>query len=205
LHSVQTVAGGTEQLAASIGEISRSMSSSQYAVEQAFGQSVQVGENAAKLTDAAQAMNGIVDLIRDVAGQINLLALNATIEAARAGDAGKGFAVVASEVKNLANQSARATEQISKEIEGIQATSSEVANAIARIRQSVGEVRDFVTAAASAVEEQNAVTASISSDMQNASSFVSSVSQSIGGISSAIAQVADAVSKTKEAANVLVK
>jgi PAS domain S-box-containing protein len=205
LYSVQTVAAGTEQLAASIGEIARSMSSSQSAVDQAFEQSVQVGENAAKLTDAAQAMNGIVDLIRDVAGQINLLALNATIEAARAGDAGKGFAVVASEVKNLANQSARATEQISKEIEAIQATSSEVASAIVYIRRSVGEVRDFVTAAASAVEEQNSVTASISSDMQNASSFVSTVSHSIGGISSAIALVAGAVSKTKEAANILVK
>jgi len=205
LQSVETVAGGTEQLAASIGEISRSMSASQSAVQQAFEQSVQVGDNATKLTDAAQAMNGIVDLIRDVAGQINLLALNATIEAARAGDAGKGFAVVASEVKNLANQSARATEQISQEIEAIQATSSEVADAIVNIRRSVGEVRDFVTAAASAVEEQNAVTASIAADMQNAASFVSSVSQSIGGISSAIAQVAGAVGKTKEAANVLVK
>jgi len=205
LESVQTVAGGTEQLAASIGEISRSMSSSQFAVEQAFEQSVKVGDNASKLTDATQAMNGIVDLIRDVAGQINLLALNATIEAARAGDAGKGFAVVASEVKNLANQSARATEQISKEIEGIQVTSSDVAGAIANIRRSVGEVREFVTAAASAVEEQNSVTASIASDMQNAASFVSSVSHSIAGISSAISEVAGAVHKTKEAANVLVK
>jgi methyl-accepting chemotaxis protein len=97
-------------------------------------------------------MNGIVGLIQNIAGQINLLALNATIEAARAGEAGKGFAVVASEVKNLVNQAAKATEQISREIDGVQSTSGEVVTALYTIRDAIETVREHVTVTASAVE-----------------------------------------------------
>ena len=205
LSNVQTVAAGAEELAASIGEISESMAKSRSSADQAFEQAVTVGQSTGKLTSAAQAMNGIVDLIRNIAGQINLLALNATIEAARAGEAGKGFAVVASEVKNLANQSAQATEQISREIDGIQGTSIEVAGSVDTIRNAIGTVREYVTATASAVEEQNAVTRSMSANMQSASAAVSTVSASIGGISSAVTQVGQAVAKTKQAAKVLVR
>jgi PAS domain S-box-containing protein len=205
LSNVQTVAAAAEQLAASINEISESMSKSRASVDQAFERSVAVGESTGKLTAAAQAMNGIVDLIRNIANQINLLALNATIEAARAGEAGKGFAVVASEVKNLANQSARATEQISQEIDGIQVTSTEVATALSAIRDAIGVVREYVTGTASAVEEQNAVTRSMSANMQSASAAVSTVTGNISGISSAVTQVAQAVTKTRQAAEVLVR
>jgi PAS domain S-box-containing protein len=205
LSSVQTVAAATEQLAASINEISQSMVQSRASVEQAFERAVAVSENTGKLTAATQAMNGIVDLIRNIANQINLLALNATIEAARAGEAGKGFAVVASEVKNLANQSARATEQISKEIDGVQVTSTEVAGALIAIRDAIGMVRDYVTVTASAVEEQNAVTRDMSANMQSASAAVSTVSANIRGISSAVTQVGQAVTKTRKAAEVLVR
>jgi PAS domain S-box-containing protein len=203
--NVQSVAASAEQLAASIGEISQSMSKSRSATESAFEQIVTVGKNTETLAQAAQAMNGIVGLIRSVASQINLLALNATIESARAGEAGKGFAVVASEVKNLAVQAAKATEQISTEIEGIQTTSSSVAGALGAIRDAVTTVRESVTLTASAVEEQSAVTRGMSANMQSASGAVSTVSANITEISAAVLQAAQAVAKTKEAARVLVR
>ncbi len=204
-NNVQSVAASAEELAASIAEISQSMSKSRTATESAFEQIVSVGRNTETLAQAAQAMNGIVGLIRSVASQINLLALNATIESARAGDAGKGFAVVASEVKNLAVQAAKATEQISTEIEAIQTTSSSVAGALAAIRDAVTTVRESVTLTAAAVEEQSAVTRGMSASMQNASGAVSTVSANIVEISSAVLQAASAVSKTKEAARVLAR
>ena len=150
-------------------------------------------------------MNGIVGLIRSVASQINLLALNATIESARAGEAGKGFAVVASEVKNLAVQAAKATEQISAEITGIQTTSVAVADALGAIRDAVTMVRDSVTVTAAAVEEQSAVTRDMSANMHNASTSVHTVSNNITEIAAAVLAAGQAVSKTKEAARVLAR
>jgi PAS domain S-box-containing protein len=205
LARVQTVAAGTGQLASSINEIAGNMARTQGAADQAFQRAIAVGDITNRLAAATRQMNGIVDLIRNVAGQINLLALNATIEAARAGEAGKGFAVVASEVKDLANQSASATAQISREIEGMQATSLEVAEATETICEAIKNVREFVTSAASAVEEQNAVTGSISADMQTMADTVATTSHSIHGMSSAFSQVAQAVAKTKQAATVLVR
>ncbi len=201
--NVQAVATSAEELAASIGEISQSMLKSRSATENAFEQIISVGKNTETLATAAQAMNGIVGLIRTVASQINLLALNATIESARAGEAGKGFAVVASEVKNLAVQASRATEQISSEIEGIQATSRDVAGGLGAIRDAVTTVRDNVAVTASAVEEQSAVTRGMSTNMQSASHAVSTISANITEISSAVLQAAQAMAKTKEAAAVL--
>ncbi len=203
--NVQSVAASAEELATSIEEIARSMATSRTATDDAFEQIMKVGENTETLAKAAQAMNGIVDLIRSVASQINLLALNATIESARAGEAGKGFAVVASEVKNLANQAAKATEQIAREIQEIQETSSVVANALGAIRDAIATVRESVTLTASAVEEQNAVTREMSSNMQNASGSVTTVSSNVIEISAAVRQAAQAVAKTKEAARVLVR
>ena len=203
--NVQMVAASAEELAASISEISESMTKSRIATDSAFDRTVDAGGSTEKLNNAAQAMNGIVGLIQNIAGQINLLALNATIEAARAGEAGKGFAVVASEVKNLANQAAKATEQISREIDGVQSTSQEVVTALATIREAIGTVRDHVTGTASAVEEQSAVTRGMSANMQSASASVATVSLNIREISEAVSQAADAVVKTKEAAKVLVR
>ena len=203
--NVQAVAASAEQLASSIGEISQSMATSRAATESAFEQAVAVGRSTETLANAAQAMTGIVGLIRDIASQINLLALNATIEAARAGEAGKGFAVVASEVKNLAIQAANATERISTEIDGIQVTSTEVAAALGSIRNAVTTVRESVTLTASAVEEQSAVTRSMSVSMQSASGSVSTVSANIGQISAAVMEASNAVAKTREAAEILVR
>lgn len=201
--NVNSVAESAEQLAASISEISRTMTKSREATEHAAGQILSAGKNTDALAQAAQAMNGIVGLIRNIASQINLLALNATIESARAGEAGKGFAVVASEVKNLAVQAARATEQIAREIEGIQATSTEVVGALTAIRAAVTTVQDSVMLTASAVEEQSVVTRDMSANMQSASGSVATVSTSIQEITDAIVQAGQAVNRTKDAARVL--
>jgi PAS domain S-box-containing protein len=204
-ENVQAVASGASELAASVDEIARSMVQSRDAVDSVFERAQAAEASTQRLTAAAQAMNGIVAMIQNIAGQINLLALNATIEAARAGEAGRGFAVVASEVKNLANQAARATDQISTEIDGIQNTSGQVAGALDAIRDAVKSVRELVTTTASAVEEQSAVTRGMSDNMQRVSKAVDTVSSNVGNITSAVREVAQAVNKTKEAAEVLVR
>jgi methyl-accepting chemotaxis protein len=115
-------------------------------------------------------MSGIVEMIGDITGQINLLALNATIESARAGDAGRGFAVVASEVKNLANQAKQATDKIGLEIGGLNEISVEVVNALNAIKQEIQNVSEYVTSTAAAVEEQSTVASEMSTSMQRAAS-----------------------------------
>jgi len=203
--AVQTVATSAEQLAGAAAEITESMARSRQATESAAEQTQAIGRTVESLAGAAQAMTGIVGLIRDVASQINLLALNATIEAARAGEAGKGFAVVAGEVKNLAIQAAKATEQITTEIERLQATSSEVADAVGTIREAVAVVRDSVAVTASAIEEQSAVTRTMSETMRHAAGTVETVSSNIGEIVGAVAGTREAVERTREAARALVR
>ncbi|MCR6631953.1 MAG: PAS domain-containing methyl-accepting chemotaxis protein [Magnetospirillum sp.] len=203
--NVQMVASAAEELAASVNEISQRMSQSRAASDGAFDRVAAAGASTQRLADAALAMGGIVSMIQNIAGQINLLALNATIESARAGEAGRGFAVVANEVKNLANQAARATEQISTEIEAVQSVSGDVVQALTDIRTSIESVREFVAATASAVDEQSAVTRDMSANMQNASAAVSVISQNISDISTAALQAEGAVGKTKEAAQILAR
>lgn len=203
--NVQTVADRAEDLVGSIGDIAQSMARARTATESAVERTLTAATSTERLSAAGQAMNGIVGLINSIAGQINLLALNATIEAARAGDAGRGFAVVASEVKNLANQAARATEQISAEIDGLQATSSEVVLALADIRDVVSTVRDHVAGTASAIEAQSTVTRAMSTNMQTAAAAVAEVEGSILAITGAVDQVQGAVGRTKQAAEVLVR
>ncbi|WP_238307252.1 methyl-accepting chemotaxis protein, partial [Methylobacterium gregans] len=131
--------------------------------------------------------------------------LNATIEAARAGEAGRGFAVVASEVKALADQAARATEQINTEISNVQAVSHEVVGALGSIRGSVSVMRETVVATAAAIEEQSAVTRDLAENMQSASGAVTSITGSIGSIAAAVDQVSAAVNTTRDAAKVLAR
>jgi methyl-accepting chemotaxis protein len=203
--NVQMVASATEQMAASIREISASMAKSKRATDSAYDNTVAADRATGRLSEAATAMGGIVEVIESIASQINLLALNATIEAARAGEAGRGFAVVATEVKNLANQAASATAQITKEIEGVQGVAGDVIGALTAIKASIDAVRDYVTTTASAIEEQSAVTGDMSSNMQSAAGGVASISASIGEISAAVGQTAQAIAKTREAAVVLAR
>ncbi|HLN22857.1 MAG TPA: methyl-accepting chemotaxis protein, partial [Patescibacteria group bacterium] len=138
------------------------------------------------LSDAADRIGEVVKMINDIASQTNLLALNATIEAARAGDAGKGFAVVAGEVKNLANQTARATEDIQAQVAAIQAETGKAVLAIGGIAQTISSVNQFTVGIASAVEEQGAATQEIARNVQQAATGTAAVSRSIGQVMGAI-------------------
>lgn len=183
---VQTVASAAEEFEASAREIAQSMVTSRSEVATVAEEALKADESTQKLTDAAEAMGNIVQMIQDIAGQINLLALNATIESARAGDAGKGFAVVASEVKSLANQVAKATDDIGCEITSMQTIAVEVVERLTGIKSAVDSVEASVTTAAGAVEEQTASTGEMSSNMQSVSTAVSEVNESLAGISKAV-------------------
>jgi methyl-accepting chemotaxis protein len=165
---METVAAGAEELNASVREISEAMTKSRGTAISAVGEVEAADTQAQRLNEAAQSMSGIVELIGNITGQINLLALNATIESARAGEAGRGFAVVASEVKNLANQAKQATDKIGKEIENLNGISGDVVGALNKIKQAIQSVAEYVTTTAAAVEEQSTVTAEMSSNMQRA-------------------------------------
>jgi methyl-accepting chemotaxis protein len=204
-ENVQSVAAAAEELSASVGEISESMARSRTVTDSAFDQASAAGAYTRKLTDAAGAMTGIVALIQNIASQINLLALNATIESARAGEAGRGFAVVAQEVKSLANQAAKATEQITAEINGVQSISGDVVSALESIRSSIETMRDHVITTLAAVEDQSALARDMSANMHNAASSVTTISTNVTSISAAVTQVSDAVSTTREATRVLAR
>jgi methyl-accepting chemotaxis protein len=166
---IASVAEGSEEMSASIREISETMTKSKANAATATGRIDAADHQAQKLNDAAQAMSGIVELIGNITGQINLLALNATIESARAGEAGRGFAVVASEVKNLANQAKHATDTISKEIEALNGVAGDVAGSLTAIKAAIAGVNEFIASTAAAVEEQSIVTQEMSTNMQRAS------------------------------------
>lgn len=165
---MESIAAGAEELNASVQEIATSMQRSKETTGEAFDLVLAANQSTAAMNDAASAMGNILEVITGITGQINLLALNATIESARAGEAGKGFAVVANEVKNLATQARKATEQISTSIDGMQATSGQVAGALAEIRMAMQKVQEFVASTAAAVEEQSAVAGDMSNNMQRA-------------------------------------
>ncbi len=203
--NVQVMASSAEELAASVREIADTMAKSKSATEAAHSQTSVADQATQRLSETSRSMAGITGLIHNIAGQINLLALNATIESARAGDAGKGFAVVASEVKSLARQATDATDQISREIAGLQAVSAEVVAALAAIEASIGAVREYVVDTASAVEQQSMVTRSMAASMQDAAKTVSALNDNMTEISAAVAQVAQVVGSTKQAAQVLAR
>jgi methyl-accepting chemotaxis protein len=172
---MESVASGAEELNASVREISEAMTKSKETAVGAVERVSAADAQAQRLTDAAQAMSGIVEMINNITGQINLLALNATIESARAGEAGRGFAVVASEVKSLANQAKQATDKIGEEIASLNAISGDVAGALTAIKQAITAVSEYVTSTAAAVEEQSTVTNEMSTSMQRAAAEAAAI------------------------------
>ncbi|PWC88220.1 methyl-accepting chemotaxis protein [Azospirillum sp. TSO5] len=193
--SVNTVAGATEELSSSIGEIGRQVSASNDVANQAVTEAAKTNEVMNGLVRAANEVGEVVSLINSIAGQTNLLALNATIEAARAGEHGKGFAVVASEVKGLANQTARATDDIQKKIAEIQQATNVAVVAIRDIGHVIGEMTSISSAIAAAVEEQGAATRDISANVHQAAQGAQAVSVNVAGASEA---TTDAGAKANE-------
>lgn len=172
---MESVAAGAEELNASVREISEAMTKSRNTANDAVSKVEGADSQAQRLSAATDAMGGIVELIGNITGQINLLALNATIESARAGEAGRGFAVVASEVKNLANQAKQATDKIGHEIGNLNGISTDVVGALVEIKRAIQNVSEYVTSTAAAVEEQSTVTSEMSASMQRAANEAASI------------------------------
>jgi methyl-accepting chemotaxis protein len=208
--NVQTVASAAEQLAASIAEISRQVSESTRIASAAVSEASRTNTTVESLAASANRIGEVVRLINDIAGQTNLLALNATIEAARAGEAGKGFAVVASEVKNLASQTAKATEEIGGQIAAVQGETGRVVEAIRAIGGTIETISGIAASIAAAVEQQGAATAEIARNVQQAaagtgavSANIVSVNEAASGSGAAAAQVQGASAELSRGAETL--
>jgi methyl-accepting chemotaxis protein len=201
--NVQTVAAAAEELSSSITEISRQVVHSTEIAQAAADEAERTNTTVESLSAAGQKIGEVVELINNIAGQTNLLALNATIEAARAGDAGKGFAVVASEVKSLANQTARATEDISSQITDIQSVTRETVTAIDSIRSTIGKINEITSGIASAVEEQGAATQEISRNIVQASEGTREVTTNITDVTQAASESGAAATQVLHSASEL--
>lgn len=201
--SVQTVAAASEELVASIQEISRQVQVAMEVSNNAQGEAERSSEIMSGLSEDAKTIGSVIELIDGIADQTNLLALNATIEAARAGEAGKGFAVVASEVKSLASQTSKATEEISTQVSSVQETTERAVEAITSIMGVIKNIAEIATGISSAVEEQTAVTNDISSNMQAAAQGVEVITTNLQNISSAASQLDSVTNNVREASRSL--
>jgi methyl-accepting chemotaxis protein len=201
--NVQSVASATEEMSSSVNEISRQVQESATIAGQAVDQARKTNDRVGELAKAAARIGDVVELINTIAGQTNLLALNATIEAARAGEAGRGFAVVASEVKALAEQTAKATGEISMQISGIQAATQESVGAIKEIGDTIGRMSEIASTIASAVEEQGAATQEISRNVQQAAQGTMQVSSNITDVQRGASETGSASSQVLSAAKSL--
>jgi methyl-accepting chemotaxis protein len=201
--NMQTVASAAEELFSSVTEIGRQVSHSTKIASQAVEDASHTNATVNKLTEAAQKIGDVVKLISDIAAQTNLLALNATIEAARAGAAGKGFAVVASEVKSLANQTAKATDEIATQIAAMQHTTGDAVKAIEGITKTIANISEIAAAIAAAVEEQGAATREIARNVQEASKGANEVSGTIAGVNKAAAETSTVSGRVLDAADSL--
>jgi methyl-accepting chemotaxis protein len=203
--NVNTVATGAEEMGASIKEIAKSANEAAKVATSAVKVAEKTNATVAKLGESSAEIGNVIKVITSIAQQTNLLALNATIEAARAGEAGKGFAVVANEVKELAKQTARATEDISRKIEAIQGDTKGAVEAIAQIGKIINQINDIQNTIASAVEEQTATTGEISRNVAEAAKGSNEIAQNITGVAQAARSTTEGASHTKNSADDLSK
>ena len=201
--NVHSVAAASEELSSSVGEISRQVSASARIASEAVDQAQKTDSRISQLSQAAARIGDVVDLIQSIAGQTNLLALNATIEAARAGEAGRGFAVVAAEVKSLAEQTAKATDEISQQISDIQSATQDSVSAIKEIGATIARISEISSTIASAVEEQGAATKEISRNVQRAAQGTSQVASNISDVQRGASETGGASSQVLSAAQSL--
>ncbi|MCP9629602.1 methyl-accepting chemotaxis protein [Rhodopseudomonas palustris] len=201
--NVQSVASATEEMSSSVNEISRQVQESARIAHEAVEQAHQTNNRVEELAQAAARIGDVVELINTIAGQTNLLALNATIEAARAGEAGRGFAVVAAEVKALADQTAKATGEISQQIGGIQSATEHSVAAIRQIGETIGRMSEISSTIASAVEEQGAATQEISRNVSQAAQGTQQVSANITEVQRGATETGSASSQVLSAAQSL--
>ena len=201
--NVQTVSSAAEQLSSSIAEISRQVDTSNDIAGKAARDAEATNQTMQKLADSADSIGRVVTLIRDIAEQTNLLALNATIEAARAGDAGKGFAVVANEVKSLANQTAKATDDIGQQVSEIQQVTKNAVSAISDVSGTIDKINEISTSIASSMEEQQAATAEIARNVQEAASGTEEVARTITDVTEGTQATGDAAKQVDQSAELL--
>jgi len=204
-RSVETVSAGSEQMGASIREISQNASEAAQVAAQAVTITGSTSETMNKLGESSAEIGSVIKVITAIAEQTNLLALNATIEAARAGDAGKGFAVVASEVKDLAQETSRATDDIARRVETIQADAGGAVAAINEISQVIARISDFQTTIASAVEEQTATTAEMNRSVAEAATGTTDIAHKITLVAQAAADTSTGIAETQQATGALAR
>ncbi|CAA7625542.1 Methyl-accepting chemotaxis protein [Candidatus Terasakiella magnetica] len=197
--NVETVASAAEELTSSIEEISRQMNRAATVSAQAVDQASRTNTIVTSLSETADRIGEVVQLINDIAGQTNLLALNATIEAARAGEAGKGFAVVAGEVKGLANQTAKATDDISRQVASVRAATTQAVQAIGEIATTISEINHIATDISSAVEQQRSATQDIACNIEQAARGTQEVATNIVGVNHEAKEVGDIAGKVLHA------
>lgn len=201
--NVQGVAAAAEELAATVSEIGRQVQHSNEIAQHAVTQAASTNQRVTDLSSSASRIGDVITLIRTIAGQTNLLALNATIEAARAGEAGKGFAVVAQEVKQLAEQTARATNEISSQVASMQAATTDAVGAINEITETIGQMSEIAGAIAAAVEEQGATTREISRNVMEAAKGTTEVAGNITSVSAGANETGSASTRVLESARKL--
>jgi methyl-accepting chemotaxis protein len=204
-RNVQTVAAGADEMGASIREISQNANEAARVAAAAVAEAEITTATVTKLGESSREIGDVVKVITSIAEQTNLLALNATIEAARAGEAGKGFAVVANEVKELAQETAKATEDIARRVEAIQQDTGGAVAAIGRISEVIGQINDFQLTIASAVEEQTATTNEMSRSVGEAADGSGQIASNIGGVSGAADATNEALSQTRTAVDELAR
>jgi methyl-accepting chemotaxis protein len=193
-NNVGTVAAAAEELSSSVAEISRQVSRSSEIASKAVGDAERTNATVQVLSTGAEKIGEVVKLIHSIAAQTNLLALNATIEAARAGESGRGFAVVASEVKALANQTAKATEEISAQVAAMQQSTSDAVSAINGITQTIAQMSEITNSISTAVDQQGEATREIARNIQSVAAGSSEINSHIGGVTSAAAATGTAAS-----------